>query len=150
MELRQGHAGRAGRPRAARVLRLTAALWIAGAGAIGLGGLAAIGSGCRKPEAPAGPRGTPEAPRSVDVKVSNQGFTPARIKGQPGETLRLLFRYDPSAGECGREVVLPSQNVRVTLTEQQPVEVALSLPSQKGEVGFTCGMNMLRGAIVVE
>lgn len=147
MELRQGHAGRAGRPRAARALRLTAALWIACAGAIGL---AAVGSGCRKPEAPAGPRGTPEAPRSVEVKVSSQGFTPARIKGQPGETLRLRFRYDPSAGECGREVVLPSQNVRVTLTEQQPVEVALSLPSQKGEVGFTCGMNMLRGAIVVE
>lgn len=124
--------------------KLFAALLTALLIAVGLGG------GCKRPAPTLGPRGTPEAPRLVEVKVSNQGFTPARIKAQPGESLRLLFRYDPSAGECGREVVLPSERVRVTLSEQQPTEIALNLPSQAGEVGFTCGMNMLRGAIVVE
>jgi FAD/FMN-containing dehydrogenase len=50
----------------------------------------------------------------------------------------------------GREVVLPSQNIKKTLTEEKPTEIALHLPQEKGEVTFTCGMNMLRGAIVVE
>jgi hypothetical protein len=116
-----------------------------------LAALAGLGLGCRKAEShvvivP----GTPAAPRRVEVTVSNQGFTPARVAGKPSESLTLVFRYQKSAGECGREVVLPAQNVRVTLSEDKPTEVALNLPAAKGEVGFTCGMNMLRGAIVVE
>lgn len=107
-------------------------------------------TGCRKQEPALGPVGTPQSPRRVEITVSNQGFKPARIRGRPGESLTLVVRYDKSAGECGREVVLPAQKVRVTLTEQQPAEIALTLPSTQGEVSFTCGMDMLRGAIVVE
>jgi plastocyanin domain-containing protein len=114
-----------------------------------LGSLAGAG-GCRKQEPPLGPAGTPQSPRRVELTVSNQGFQPARIRGRPGETLTLVVRYDKSAGECGREIVLPAQKVKVTLTEQQPAEIALTLPAQKGEVSFTCGMDMLRGSIVVE
>ncbi len=111
-----------------------------------LGGLTDLG--CRK-EAPIQP-GTSAAPRHVDVTVSNQGFTPARIPAKPGESLTLVFRYQKSAGECGREVVVPTQNVHVTLTEDKPVEVALTLPANKSEIGFACGMNMLHGAVVIE
>ena len=117
---------------------------------VGLG-LCGLGGGCKKAEAPAIIQpGTPAAPRRVDVTVSNQGFTPARVPGKPGESLTLVFRYQKSAGECGREVVVPGHDVHVTLTEEKPVEVALTLPATKGEVGFTCGMNMLRGAVVIE
>ena len=107
----------------------------------------ALGSGCRKSEPPPA---AASGPRHIDITVSNQGFTPPRIVGRPGENLTLSFRYEKSAGECGREVVLPSQNIKKTLTEDQPTEIALHLPQEKGEVTFTCGMNMLRGAIVVE
>ena len=106
--------------------------------------------GCNKPEPALGPVGTATSPRRVELSVSNQGFKPARIRGRPGESITLVVRYDKSAGECGREVVLPAQKIRVSLTEQQPTEIALTLPRDKGEVGFTCGMDMLRGAIVVE
>ena len=82
--------------------------------------------------------------------MSNQGFVPSTITGARGESLKLVFRYDPSAGECGREVVLPSQSLRVTLTEKEPVEIALTLPEGSGTVQFTCGMNMLQGRIVVQ
>ncbi|HNF99278.1 MAG TPA: cupredoxin domain-containing protein, partial [Pseudomonadota bacterium] len=105
-----------------------------------------FGGGCRKSEPPPPASG---GPRRIEVTVSNQGFTPPRIMGRPGEDLTLSFRYDKSAGECGREVVLPSQNIKKTLTEEKPTEIALHLPQEKGEVTFTCGMNMLRGAIVV-
>lgn len=106
--------------------------------------------GCRRQEPLAGPAGTPQSPRRVELKVSNQGFQPARVRGHAGESLTLVVRYDKSAGECGKEIVLPAQKVRVTLTEQQPAEIALVLPTEKGEVSFTCGMDMLRGAIIVE
>lgn len=94
--------------------------------------------------------GTAEKPRRIDVKVSNQGFTPSQLGGRPGEVVRLVFHYEASAGECGREVVVPTQNVHVTLAEGKPVEVPLTLPAERGEVGFSCGMNMLHGKIVVE
>ena len=94
--------------------------------------------------------GTAPSPRRVEVQVSNQGFVPSTVSGSRGEALKLVFRYDPSAGECGREVVLPSQNLRVTLTEKEPVEIALTLPTDSGTVQFTCGMNMLQGRIVVQ
>jgi len=108
----------------------------------------ALGSGCRKSEQP--PSSTGGGPRHIEVTVSNQGFTPPRIVGRPGEDVTLSFRYEKSAGECGREVVMPSQNIKKMLTEDKPTEIALHLPQEKGEVTFTCGMNMLRGAIVVE
>ncbi len=94
--------------------------------------------------------GTAQSPRRVEVRVSNQGFVPSTIPGARGEALKLVIFYEPSAGECGREVVLPSQNLRVTLSEKAPVEIALTLPPEGGTVQFTCGMNMLQGRIVVE
>lgn len=92
--------------------------------------------------------GTPEKPRDVDIKVSNLGYTPSQVSGRPGETLRLIFHYEPSAGECGREVSLPRDNVRVTLTDNAPAFVTTKLPAA-GEVEWSCGMNMLHGKIVV-
>jgi plastocyanin domain-containing protein len=103
-----------------------------------------------RPEPPQVAAGTPQSPRRVEVQVSNQGFVPSTVSGARGESVKLVFRYDPSAGECGREVVLPSQNIRVTLTEKEPVEIALTLPQDRGTVQFTCGMNMLQGRIVVQ
>lgn len=94
--------------------------------------------------------GTAEKPRRIDVTVSNQGFTPSQLGGRPGEVVQLIFHYEASAGECGREVVLPKQGVHVTLAENRPVEVPLTLPADRGEVEFSCGMNMLHGKIVVE
>lgn len=121
-----------------------------------VGALAALsissGGGCKKASSSleSVTPGTPQAPRKVAVQVSNQGFTPARIAGRPGESLVLVFSYNKSAGECGREVVLPAQNLRATLSEDKPSELALTLPTGTGEVTFTCGMNMLRGAIILE
>lgn len=107
-------------------------------------------SGCRneRPAAPVTP-GRPGAPRRVEISVSNQGYTPTQIAGQPGEPLVLVFRYDTSAGECGKEVLLPDQR-KIELSPEHPVEVALTLPPKKGRLDFTCGMQMLRGTLVVE
>jgi plastocyanin domain-containing protein len=102
-----------------------------------------------RPTPPPAVVGTVQAPRSVDIKVSNLGFTPSTVSGRPGESLRLNFYYDKSAGRCGREVVVPKDNVRVTLDEKQPVAVNITLPPS-GEVTWSCGMDMLHGKIVIE
>lgn len=118
-------------------------------------------AGCNKPasqpappeQAPPPQAAPPQAgPRRVEIKVSNLGYTPARVPARPGESLVLVFRYDPSAGACGREVLVPSgtEVVKRELTADKPVEIALTLPTDKKEVTFTCGMNMLTGKIVLQ
>ncbi len=91
---------------------------------------------------------TPEAAavREVEVVVDN-GYQPSRIEVRPGERVRLRFvRRD--YGGCSREVVFPTLNLRRELPTDQPVVIDLpALPV--GETAFQCGMNMLRGSIVV-
>ncbi|HMU38685.1 MAG TPA: cupredoxin domain-containing protein [Pseudomonadota bacterium] len=112
---------------------------------VGIGGT--LLSGCKKSEPP---NVAQNGSRRVELRVSDQGYSPPRIVGRPGEELLITVRYEKSAGECGREIVFPAQNVKKTLSEDKPTEIALKLPQEKGEVTFTCGMNMLRGAVVVE
>jgi Cu+-exporting ATPase len=50
---------------------------------------------------------------------------------------------------CATEVVFPSLNIQRALPLNQPVTIAFT-PSASGEIGFVCGMNMLRGTIVVQ
>lgn len=100
------------------------------------------------PEAPA----TPAGPRRLAIHVSSKGFVPAKIAARAGEPLVLSFTYDKSAGECGREVLIPVTDppIRKELQADQPVEVALTLPSDKKELVFTCGMKMFRGVLVLQ
>jgi plastocyanin domain-containing protein len=50
---------------------------------------------------------------------------------------------------CTREVVFPSLDIRRELPVNEPVFIDLpALPA--GEIEFHCGMNMIRGTIVVE
>jgi Cu+-exporting ATPase len=50
---------------------------------------------------------------------------------------------------CGTEVVFPSLGIRRVLPLNEPVVIEFT-PKSSGEIGFVCGMNMLRGALVVE
>lgn len=89
----------------------------------------------------------PQAPvREVEVVVDG-GYAPSRIELRAGERVRLRFvRRD--YGGCTREVVFPTLNLRRELPTGQPVTVDLpALPV--GETPFQCGMNMLRGSVVV-
>jgi plastocyanin domain-containing protein len=50
---------------------------------------------------------------------------------------------------CATEVVLPSLNIRRALPLNEPVVIEFT-PKSSGEIGFVCGMNMLRGTVVVQ
>jgi plastocyanin domain-containing protein len=85
--------------------------------------------------------------REIEVVV-DRGYQPSRIVVQRGERVRLKFvRKDYSP--CTREVVFPSLDIRRDLPLNEPVFIDLPVLAA-GETEFHCGMNMVRGTIVVE
>lgn len=79
--------------------------------------------------------------------VVNGAYKPDTVNAPAGEPVRLVFhRHDASA--CSEEVVFPTQGVRATLARHRDVAVDLP-PSEAGVYEFHCGMNMLRGRLIV-
>lgn len=90
---------------------------------------------------------TNEKTKEIEVVVE-RGYHPGRILIGEGERVRLkILRRE--AGGCSRELVLPAFGIRRELP--QGTEVTIDLPAlAAGEYAFTCGMNMMRGSLVVE
>lgn len=87
------------------------------------------------------------AVREIEVLVDG-GYKPARIAIPEGERVRLKFvRKDYSP--CTREVVFASLGIRRELPTDVPVVIELAAQAP-GEIPFACGMNMVKGVIVVE
>jgi len=84
--------------------------------------------------------------REIEVIVQG-GYKPNRIEVIEGQHVQLKF-VRKEAGGCTREVVFPALGIRKELPEEQPV--VIHLPQLKaGEYEFKCGMNMIKGKIVV-
>lgn len=86
--------------------------------------------------------------QAAKIVVSEQGFEPASVTLRSGVPARLTFLRTTDK-TCGTEVVFPSLNVRKVLPRNQPVEIEF-VPAESGEIAFACGMNMLKGVIVVD
>jgi len=82
------------------------------------------------------------------VLVTETGYEPAKLTVRAGEVARITF-VRTTDKTCGTEVVFPSLNIRRALPLNRPVVVEFT-PKTSGEIGFLCGMNMLRGTVVVE
>jgi RND family efflux transporter MFP subunit len=82
------------------------------------------------------------------VLVTETGYEPAKLTVRAGEVARITF-VRTTDKTCGTEVVFPSLNIRRTLPLNEPVVIEFT-PKRSGEIGFVCGMNMLRGTVVVE
>ena len=83
---------------------------------------------------------------SVDITVEG-GYKPSTISIPRGETTKISFtRKDPSS--CLEEVVLGDFKIKKYLPLNKKVTVEVT-PKKAGEYGFTCGMNMFHGKIIV-
>ena len=83
-----------------------------------------------------------------EVRVTvRDGYDPARILVRANLPVRLVFRRQEVAG-CSDTVLLPEWGIarRLPAGEDTAVEFTPRIP---GEYGFTCGMQMMRGTIVV-
>ena len=76
------------------------------------------------------------------------GYTPDTILVQAGKPVRLQFYRDETA-DCSERVVFEAFGINQELPAFQTTTVEFT-PKEPGEYPFRCGMNMLKGLVVVE
>ncbi len=112
--------------------------------ALALSTLVAAVAAC---SAAAEPPPAPPGSRTVQVEVGTE-YRPSRIAAHAGETLHLVFTRTTDEG-CGQQLVFPTLDIRRDLPLNQPIAVDVTAPAS-GDLGFTCGMGMYRGTVVVQ
>lgn len=86
--------------------------------------------------------------QSAQVMVTEQGFEPATVTLRAGTPARITF-VRTTDQTCGTEVVFPSLNIKRALPLLEPVVVEFT-SAETGDVAFVCGMNMLKGVVIVQ
>nr|MDQ3013677.1 efflux RND transporter periplasmic adaptor subunit [Acidobacteriota bacterium] len=86
-------------------------------------------------------------PQTVNVLLTEKGFEPGSIKLRKGVPTRMTFTRKVEAS-CGTEIVIPDYGIKRELPFNQPV-VAEFTPDKTGEIKFACGMDMLKGKLIV-
>jgi plastocyanin domain-containing protein len=89
----------------------------------------------------------PGGVQEVHVTVKG-GYTPDTIVVQAGKPVRLRFYRDETA-DCSERVVFEKFGINQQLPAFETTTVEFT-PTQPGEYPFRCGMNMLKGLLVVE
>ena len=80
--------------------------------------------------------------------VVKGGYTPDTVVVRAGEPVRLQFYRDETA-DCSERVVFERFKIDQMLPAFQTTAVEFT-PTEPGEYPFRCGMNMLKGLLVVE
>ena len=80
--------------------------------------------------------------------MTEKGYQPESFKLKQGVPARVTFVRKVEA-TCGSEIVLADYNIKRELPFNQPVTVEFT-PSKSGTIIFACGMDMLRGKILVQ
>ncbi|MGQ0831616.1 MAG: heavy metal translocating P-type ATPase [Microthrixaceae bacterium] len=83
-----------------------------------------------------------------EVRVTVKGgYAPDRIEVAAGVPVRLLFDRQET-GDCTSRVVFSDFGINCSLPAFTTTTIELT-PTRAGEFGFACGMNMVRGTLVV-
>jgi hypothetical protein len=85
---------------------------------------------------------------AIKVTVSKNGYEPAEIKLEKGKPAKIAF-YRSDAENCGGEVVFSKLNITKKLPVGETVLVEFT-PQDSGEISFACGMNMMKGKVLVQ
>lgn len=96
---------------------------------------------------PAAASGLAHGVQEVHVTVKG-GYTPDTIVVEAGKPVRFQFYRDETA-ECSERVVFEEFGVNTVLPAFQTTTVEFT-PREQGEFLFRCGMNMLKGLLIVE
>ena len=89
-----------------------------------------------------------EKVQAVTVKITKEGYQPESFKLKRDVLARVTFVRETNE-TCGKEVVIKEYNIKQKLPLNEPVVVEFT-PRKAGEFAFTCGMEMLRGKIIVQ
>jgi RND family efflux transporter MFP subunit len=89
-----------------------------------------------------------DAVQTARIEVSERGFEPATVTLRAGQAARITF-VRTTDKTCGTEVVFPSLNLKKALPLNEPVTIEFT-PDKAGDIAFACGMNMLKGVVVIQ
>lgn len=93
--------------------------------------------------------GHPE--RTIEIAVSQRGFSLSRVTVHAGETVELVFTRTTERTCAKRVVVSLDADHRIERDLPVGVPVALTLHFDRpGELGYSCSMGMFGGVIDVE
>jgi plastocyanin domain-containing protein len=111
--------------------------------------LVVIGSAdCKRDAAPPIAAAAPIPAGALRITVDGEGYHPATVTVPASRPATLVFTRTSDDG-CGQQLVFPDINLRRDLPLNQPVVVTVNAPAT-GRLAFTCGMDMYRGAVVVQ
>jgi plastocyanin len=91
---------------------------------------------------------SPGQAQTVRIAVTNKGFEPANINLKPNVPAKVTFIRQTDQ-TCATSVVIPEYKINRELPLNKPVVVEFT-PTKTGEFTFACGMNMLKGKVVVQ
>jgi|SRR5437660_4953095 len=97
--------------------------------------------------APVAAGGAENGLQEIRITVKG-GYDPDTILVQAGKPVRLLFYRDETA-DCSERVVFEKLGIDQPLPAFQTTAIEFT-PAEPGEIPFRCGMNMLKGLVVVE
>jgi plastocyanin domain-containing protein len=84
-----------------------------------------------------------------EIKVTVKGgYSPDVIVVKQGRPVRLDFYRDETAS-CSEEIVFGDFGIARQLPAFKTTPIEFT-PEKTGEFTFTCGMNMMRGKVIVE
>lgn len=90
--------------------------------------------------------GVPDV-KVIDIKISGGEYQPASVTIPKNVPVRLNFTRDAKPS-CGDVLLFPALKIRKELPVNKTVSIDLP-PSKAGKLEFTCGMNMMKGSVVV-
>ncbi len=85
----------------------------------------------------------------VRITASDEGYEPAAIRLRAGIPARLIFERQ-SGSICAAKLAIPDLGVEATELAAGEATAIEFTPVRSGRFTFACGMDMLRGALLVE
>lgn len=86
--------------------------------------------------------------QTAKVLINEQGYSRTSIILRRGVLTRITFLRQTDS-TCATELVISEYGITRALPLNTPVVVSFT-PKRSGEFGFTCGMNMMRGKLIVQ
>jgi plastocyanin domain-containing protein len=91
---------------------------------------------------------TAQKVQNIRINVTQNGYRPESFRLKKGVPARITF-IRTTDDDCGSEVVIPAYGIKRQLPLNKPVTVRFT-PRKAGTFNFVCGMDMLRGKIIVQ
>ena len=86
--------------------------------------------------------------RTFELSVTDDGFVPARLKVNKGETVRLVVTRKTDS-TCAKEIVIKDRGINTALPLEKAVTVEFRA-DRSGEVRYACAMDHVSGVVFVK